>query len=238
MLAEPPSTPYDLRFSIAGIPIRVHPLFWLVALFLGFNQPPQMALIWVGVVFVSILVHELGHAVAARGFGYEPRITLHGFGGLASYQPAHYDPLRQITIAAAGPLAGFLLAGIVIAIVGLTGHHLVLFGREILTGRRFESPYTLTLVYDLLFVNIFWGLINLAPVLPLDGGQIARDLLIRVRPQHAFAMAYQLSMVTAVALAIFAWMRFESIFMVVFFGYLAYSSYATWQSYERNRWAP
>jgi membrane protein implicated in regulation of membrane protease activity len=68
-------------------------------------------LFWVGACFVSILVHELGHALAARACGWEPWITLHGFGGLASYQPTYRSPQRHVLITfAGGALVGALLA--------------------------------------------------------------------------------------------------------------------------------
>ena len=91
---EPPRTAYDLHFRIAGIPIRVHPLFWLAALILGTsgnwdaegNVDPDAGmqlLMWTGVLFVSILVHELGHSFVIRYFGQLPRIVLYMLGGLA-----------------------------------------------------------------------------------------------------------------------------------------------------------
>lgn len=59
-----PETPYDLRFQLLGMPVRVHPLFWLVAAMLGWrNENIPLVLIWVGCVFVSILVHEYGHGL-------------------------------------------------------------------------------------------------------------------------------------------------------------------------------
>jgi hypothetical protein len=108
ILSEPARTPYDLNFSLLGIPVRVHPMFWLVALLLGFrgNPKPQELVLWVAVVFVSILVHELGHALAARAHGWEPWITLHGFGGLASYRPTRQTPRSRILITLAGPAPG------------------------------------------------------------------------------------------------------------------------------------
>ena len=96
MLGEPPQTQYDLRFQILGIPVRVHPFFWLVVVVLGLSggakTTPAELLIWAGCVFVSILVHELGHAAAALAHGWRPWITLYGFGGLASYQPTRTTP--------------------------------------------------------------------------------------------------------------------------------------------------
>ena len=68
LFTEPNRTPYDLRFNLFGIPVRVHPLFWLVAAILGAGSDPDPIelLLWIGTVFVSILIHEMGHALAAR----------------------------------------------------------------------------------------------------------------------------------------------------------------------------
>ena len=89
MLGEPQRTEYDWNFQIFGIPCRVHPFFWLLAVMLGIRgNSSQGILIWVSVVFVSILVHELGHAFTIRYFGWSPRVVLHSFGGLAIYDPS------------------------------------------------------------------------------------------------------------------------------------------------------
>ena len=113
---EPPPTPYDLNFHVLGFPVRVHPFFWAGSLLLGLgitNGDPLRMLIWIGAVFLSIVVHEMGHALAACRQGWQPRITLHAFGGLASYQPTYHTPRVQVLISLAGPLAGFLLAALV-----------------------------------------------------------------------------------------------------------------------------
>src|SRR5512147_2302977 len=82
LFQPPPPTRYDLRFSIAGIPVTVHPLFWLIALLLGSSGDLLLIPIWVAVVFISILIHELGHAFAFRRFGQRSQIILHFAGGL------------------------------------------------------------------------------------------------------------------------------------------------------------
>ena len=85
LLGEPPESQYDLHFSLLGIPVRVHPYFWLVSVLMGWNQgDAKLALLWVAAVFVSILVHEMGHALVIRYYGWSPRVTLYSFGGLAS----------------------------------------------------------------------------------------------------------------------------------------------------------
>ena len=60
-------TPFDLNFSLFGIPVRIHPFFWLVAILTGWNPYlPKLIVIWVACFFVSILVHEMGHALTAK----------------------------------------------------------------------------------------------------------------------------------------------------------------------------
>ena len=83
LFQPPPPTRYDLRFILFGFPIRVSPLFWLIAILLGSSSgDPLQILIWVLVVFVSIVVHELGHALAFRRYGLASQIILHFSGGL------------------------------------------------------------------------------------------------------------------------------------------------------------
>ena len=121
MLGEPGPTQGDIHFKLLGMPIRIHPLFWLVAVILGANSGGVIeVLIWVAAVLVSILIHELGHALVIRAFGFHPWIVLYGMGGLTIHDPAeNYNskantPLGQISISIAGPLAGFLLAAVLL----------------------------------------------------------------------------------------------------------------------------
>jgi stage IV sporulation protein FB len=91
VLAEPERTAYDLRFRFLGFPVRVHPYFWLLTILINGDSllriGPEYLLMWVVVVFVSILIHELGHALAFRRYGADAEIILYAFGGLAvSYQ--------------------------------------------------------------------------------------------------------------------------------------------------------
>jgi stage IV sporulation protein FB len=227
-LEEPQATQADLRFRVFGFPVRVHPFFWLGTLFLhmgGGRIDPADTVIWVAVVFVSILVHELGHAFVQRRFGGHPWITLYGFGGLASCSDCDRRPQSQILISWAGPVAGFLLAGIVIALLFVSGHverfHVdwipVVF-------RGFQSMHANALVVYLLFVNIVWGLMNLLPIYPLDGGRISRELFRVSRMPDGLLRSLQLSMVTAAVVAAFALFHRE-LYLGVWFGLMAYANY-------------
>ena len=75
-----------MKFRLLGIPVEFHWTFLIVAALLGASQrDPNAVLIWVAVVIVSVLVHEFGHALAARFFKQSPRILLHSFGGLTQF---------------------------------------------------------------------------------------------------------------------------------------------------------
>ncbi len=244
-LLEPERTQYDVHFPIFGIPVRIHPMFWVVAAVMGFKASegkPKPLLIWMGVVFVSILIHELGHAVAALAHGWRPWITLYAMGGLASYRPTYRSPKSQIAISLAGPGAGFLFAAFVVAILMATNHP-VRFMIGGLQGIDWEIPGIANvplrqLVNDLLYINIFWGLINLLPVYPLDGGQIARELFNIYNPRDAIRQSLYVSIGTAAAVAIYAVVKLHDNYLAILFGLLGFSSYQMLQAYfgSGGRW--
>jgi Zn-dependent protease len=254
LLSEPPPSSADLHFRIASIPIRVHPLFWVMSFITGLSRegptPPVQLATWVVVVFASILVHELGHAFVQRRFGGRPWITLHGIGGLASCDDCDARPQSQILIALAGPAAGFLLAALVIGGLRLSGHAVGFTLSETRPGgmipvsllgvqlffERFRSMPANLFVLNMLWVNIVWGLINLLPVYPLDGGRVSRELCTLRQPRRGIVVSLQISIVAAGAMAVFGLFAWESLFTAIMFGYLAYSSYQTLQSYQRNSW--
>lgn len=248
LLGEPPRSQGDLNFSLLGIPVRVHPMFWVIAVFLGLSpkrdelSPLVSLLSWVVAVFVSILIHELGHALAMRAYGLHPWITLHGMGGLTSHNPtgSYHSPahstLGQVSMTAAGPAAQLLLTAIVAGLLNLAGHEVAFywFLRVIpwpILLDTVGSPALTHFLNDLLFISVFWPVLNMLPVYPLDGGQIAREVLLRASPRDGIRMSLILSMVCAVAMALFAFTQWHSLFTTLFFAYLAYSSYVAMQSY-------
>jgi Zn-dependent protease len=250
LLAEPPRTNYDLHFRVLGIPVRVHPFFWLVALLSGAREgvEPRETFIWMAALFVSILVHELGHAAAIVFYGHRPRVTLHWLGGLASYDRgyagAYYsaddadsNSLAQIVIALAGPIAGFLFAAVILGLVFAFGAEAAFFfDRRYLVGWRFyeiANENLFYLLHCLLFVNVFWGLVNLLPIYPLDGGKVSRELFLLGNPRRGIEWSLKLSMAAAIAMAVFALFRFEDkFFAVLLFGFLAYWSYQALTAYR------
>lgn len=244
MFQPPPPTRYDLRFSIAGIPVSVHPLFWLIALLLGSTGDILLVPIWIAVIFVSILVHELGHALAFRRYGQRSQIVLHFAGGLTipesvswgrGYANVALSPNQQIFISLAGPGAGFLLAGLVIALVTIAGGSILttwLLGFIPLPANAllpFGGRVMSIVVTMLLWVNIFWGLINLVPVYPLDGGTVTRYALMQADPVDGVRKSLWVSVIAGAVVAVVGLVSLNSIFIALMFGLLAFQSYQALQ---------
>jgi stage IV sporulation protein FB len=217
MFGIPERTGYDLRFRLLGIPVRVHPMFWIISALMG-SQGSDLSdiLIWVGCVFVSILVHEFGHGLTAKAFGYRPSIVLHGMGGLCYSESERQTPWQRLAVLICGPGAGFVLAGLVLGFV--YGLHPTLND----TGAR--------IVWDLLWINIIWGVLNLFPIWPLDGGQMAQVVLNWISPRNAARWTHALSMATAALLAVVVIARFHMVITGLFFVMFAVANYQVLQA--------
>ncbi|MBN8654545.1 MAG: site-2 protease family protein [Anaerolineae bacterium] len=246
MFQAAPPTRFDLRFNIAGFPVRVHPLFWVIAILLGSGSDNLLMIpVWIVIVFVSILVHELGHALAFRRYGQDSHILLHFSGGLTipeslpwggGYANVGLTPNQHIVVSLAGPFAGFLLAGLTLAVGAALG------GEIIVTTILGVIPFpivlmpisTLTDIFiTALWVNIFWGIINLLPVFPLDGGHVARYILIQTDPMGGLRTSLWVSIITGGLLAVVGFLLLNSIYMAFLFGLLAFQSYQMLQSVGR-----
>lgn len=200
LLAEPQPTPADLHFSLADVPVRVSAWFWAGAALLGWGQCQSLSggdqrellrllVAWTAVVFVSILVHEFGHALAWKAFGRPARIVLYHLGGLTTSQNwgrRNLSAGRQVAVSAAGPLMQLSLAAAIVIVLRLGGYEApfpiesVALTLGLYDGRLIPSPLIETIIEFALSVNVFWPLLNLLPVPPLDGGQIVREGLVWV----------------------------------------------------------
>lgn len=159
-----------LRFHIGAIPVRILPSFFLMTVLINMGlleRAPQKLLVWTLVVLVSVILHELGHAVTCLAFGIQPSIDLHGMGGTTSWSTRRdLSTGQRIAISLAGPGAGFL-AGAAIAVVAHA-----MGPAAFPPGGMGEFAYE-----SLLYVNFAWGALNLLPMLPLDGGSAMTHLL-------------------------------------------------------------
>jgi len=200
-----------LRFRLGSIPVEVHYSHFLVAAMLGSNLArgvsPAEAFarlaVWIAVVFVSVLTHELGHALVSRAYGYRPRIQLVWTGGLT--QPNAPGPIpwhRDILLTLSGPVFGLGLFAVALGLSAIVRP----------TGAAQEA------LSDLVVVNFTWSLLNLLPIVPLDGGRIVQVALMRAFRRRGFLFAQLITVATAVVIGAYLWGRGQQLFLL----YLAF----------------
>ncbi len=232
MLAMPNRTPYDLNFRVLGIPVQVHPMFWLVTAILGYEgRPPASLLVWVACVFVSILVHELGHGLMGRAFGGSPWIALYGMGGLCSSE-GQGTLGRRLAVILAGPGAGFLLFGLVY----LAGSPLL--ARVVPAGPIEGHGPGLLLIEaygDLLLINLVWNILNLLPIWPMDGGQALGAILQRLMPWRGQYWTHVVGLVLA-TLIVLLLLRIDMGYNTFLFAYFAFANFQGMQANQVSGW--
>lgn len=197
-----------IKFSLGGIPVTIRPSFWLVALFLGFGLDRALLIAWVVIVFVSVLVHELGHAVAARHYGAEVAITLTTLGGLTrwSVSEGSMSPGRRALVAAAGSATGIVLGLMVLGFFYVT---------------RPWGNTAASIVMLVVWVNVGWGVLNWLPIRPLDGGHLVLALLDLVAPKRADKIATAIFLTTSLG-AVAAAIYFRLLFAAALAGFMAW----------------
>jgi stage IV sporulation protein FB len=258
-LVSPEQTPYDLRFRLLGIPVRVHPLFWLVMLLIsGCSDNLKLGLVFVACGFVSVLVHEFGHGLAHRATGgRSPGIVLYAMGGFCMMDSRPQRPGERLFVLLMGPGAGLLLLAVVLAAARIMyGIHpadaLALFSDgsgPIAVGIRhvleliglgggdfaiayFKLPPSLPIRAGfefLLYINLLWGILNLLPIWPLDGGQSTEVILEQVDPRHARRWTHVVSLLTAGGIALY-WATRNQYMLALWFGYFAFMNYQSLQA--------
>ena len=232
MFGEIGPTPLDLRFSLFGIPVSVNPTFWLAAIVLAWPEVARerydRVIVWMACLFVSILIHEMGHALVAYGFGWPPQVYLYHFGGLAVYSPYHgHTATKSIAISLAGPGAGFLLYGVVWGVV-----------LYLVTTRTHPGELGLFALAQLEWINLYWGLVNLLPVLPLDGGQISRELFSHFFRRNGVELAIKLGIGVAALVALYFFMNRDAYgtFPAILFGLLCLQNIQLLQAQRGSYW--
>jgi Zn-dependent protease len=249
-------TPYDLRWRMFGIHVRVHPLFWLVAGLLSWDFVRLGLLnIVIGIVciFLSILIHELGHVVVGKCFGSHGHIVLWACGGLAIGSNANDKRWQRILVSAAGPLAQFIVFGVLLLILPHMPQTDMFVGRPLLRwfilGDEvyFFNDFLWTFLFQMLLINLYWPVLNLLPIWPLDGGQISRELFTWGSPRNGVRLSLQLSMGVAALLALHAVIAQirgggipylpSTIQEAVFFGFFVAISYQALQmEHQHDNW--
>lgn len=239
-----------VRFTLFGVPVEIQPWFWVTGALLGgaLNATTPDALRYV-VIFIfastiSILAHEYGHALIGRRLaGGRPSIVLWAFGGLAYNEGGRFTKWTRFWMVAAGPGAGLLFALIVFIALMISfgpSDAMAMAGRSLFgisapisesTASFLSEKLPLSaLIRALLWINFWWSLINLLPVLPLDGGRIAE---IFIKPQ---SRVYQLAIAASVAMALVGLLWMQSLYTAVLFGYLAWKNFQSLKELTNTRW--
>ena len=204
-----------IRFTLLGFPVTVHVMFWLVTGILGADLAQRengifLLILWVAAAFISILIHELGHALLQRKFGARAEIILYAMGGLA-VPDRGFPRVQQIIVSLGGPL---LQIAVGLVVWQLMAHS---------TG---DAWYVTAFLRSFWVVSIFWGLINLLPIYPLDGGQALKGVLGSRREK----LAYLVGMVCAIGLIIYVLTRpYPSVWNAMLCGMLAWENFQRWQ---------
>lgn len=234
-----------LQFTLFGFPIQIHWIFWLNTALMGggmsANTPEQFRglLAWVAAVLLSILIHELGHALAMRNYGdRRVGIVLYAFGGLAIGSKPRTRQ-EDFLVSAAGP-------GLQILVGLAVGWSMTLWPPPWLWLHQMMDAFTV--------VSIFWALLNLVPVLPLDGGHLCQAYLGPRKKRQVLLI----SITCAVALALLSvtsdlWLGLQNgvlnlldidadirvgsgIFTLLVFGMLAWNNWKELQNEPQIPW--
>lgn len=200
-----------IQFSIFGIPVAVQPFFWLtMALIGGATRPDTMTpqgllnlALFIIAGFISILVHELGHALTIKHYRLPTTITLQAFGGYATYPSGRLSRPQSFLVTAAGPAFQLVLALIA----------------YVLLHRLPPNDGLFIFLRALLGVSVIWALLNLLPVLPLDGGQLVNAVLGPAR----IRITLWITIVTGVVIGGLGLMMGQ-FFLAIFFGMFVFQA--------------
>jgi Zn-dependent proteases len=207
-----------IQFSLFGIPIQIQPFFWVTMALLGgaTRASTSDALLQLGLFviagFISILVHELGHALTIKSYRLPTSITLQAFGGYASYPAGRLNRLQNFLVTAAGPALQLVLA--------LVAH--------VILHRIPPNEGMIMFFRALKWVSILWALLNLLPVLPLDGGHLVNSVL----GPRRIKITLWITIVTAVVVGVYGIISHQ-IFLTVLLGMFAYQAF---QALKENNW--
>lgn len=203
------------QFQVLGIPVHVSIWHLLTLLFFFqsyFQISVQFGLAMLLAASLSVFLHEMGHALTSRAFQLQPTVVLTGFGGFTAHQPAR-RPRDEFLIVAAGPTVNFLIA-------------VTCFLAETFMPGDGDSLAP-KLLGSIAWLNIVWGIYNLLPIMPLDGGQLMRVLLRRTikKTLNADRWTHRIGLVVGALAAVGIFVAFRSIFGALLLGLAAFENW-------------
>jgi Zn-dependent protease len=222
-------SPFDIKLRLFRIGLLITPSFWIwnaiwgaiIYFYIGGLQRVAPVyiyiLIWVGVMLVSTLVHELGHAITARIFGQGTDILLSREGGGTVGEYPELSTWKRIVVIFMGPFAGFSFVALIVFFDPFTSnwndlmdlwelHALKLnwcLVDKIDPLLRINRPtlYVLSL-WLLLGINLFLNIFQLFPIIPTDGGMIFKEICCYISPNQGLKTAFAVSVLVGGAFTV------------------------------------
>lgn len=200
------------------IPIQIFPFFWFLILVIGWINSFSVTgtLVWAVIILFSVLIHEYGHALTALAFGQNANIQLVGMGGVTQREGPRLKLWQEFLVVLNGPLAGLLLyasAYLLRERLGIHEHSKELWA------------YALNIT---IWANLFWTVINLLPIYPLDGGHLLRIILESLFGMRGVKGSLLISSILATLIGVFFFLV-QAIIAGSLFLLLAYESYRAWK---------
>jgi Zn-dependent protease len=192
-----------------------------VATFYNRQMGLRYALLWVPVLFVSVLLHELAHAGAIAAFGYGgSQILLSGMGGVTMNQ-RRARPWHDMIISTAGPASSFVIAWL----TTLAMQNFPLAASD---------PMLAAFLPLLRTANVWWGVFNMIPVSPLDGGHMVRDFFrIFLRDRTAFVISVWIAMIVGAMIVAFG-IYIGFYFLSLLIAWYVWMAYQQWQHFRKS----
>ena len=209
-----------LEFNLFKIPVRVEPVFWITMGLIGFmwnqgapgNQLFLRIALFTMAGFISILIHELGHALMVKKYKLPTEIVLSSFGGYATHPGGVLDRKQSFLVTLGGPLLQ--------AVFGLALYY-------ILPQLNLGATLVVYFLGTLTGISIIWAIFNCVPVLPLDGGRMLEAAL----GPRKIKLTLQISIAVAITLAIFGFTKNEPI-LGIFMAMFAFQNYQNYEQFK------
>lgn len=204
--------------SIPGtIPIKIFPFFWFLAIVIGWLSSGTVlgTAIWTVVIVVSVLIHEYGHALTALAFGQRAQIQLVALGGLTQRRGPKLRLWQEFVVVMNGPVAGLILFAAAYAL------------DQALQDQPL-TPFTYA-VKITMYANLFWTVVNLLPVLPLDGGRLLSIILEGIFGLRGVKIALFIGLVLSVAVGVLFFVLQNFLAGALFF-MITFDNYRAWQA--------
>lgn len=201
------------------IPITIHPFFWLLAALIGWMNTLDVTgtIIWIFIILVSVIVHEFGHALTAKSFGQHAQIELVAMGGVTQRRGGGKLKMwQEFIIVLNGPLAGFALSFVA-----------WWWQRKLIISHPDSVVTYIALVT--FYVNLFWTVVNLMPVQPLDGGKLLSIFMEALLGLRGKKIALFISVIFAAGMGIY-FFAIQAYLAGSLFFLFTFESYRGWKS--------